>query len=139
MYRAYDKLYSLGVGIPFTRTAEGVRMEGGKTLEEAIDSGMISWAMKDKLIPKIKALSSTLVRARWAHTDVKPDNVVMIMRSHTDFDVYLIDCEYALPFGESRLVLTDGVNGYDDGREEIVDANTDTMGFNATIAAVRNA
>ena len=133
MYHAYDMLHSIGVGIPFTRTPNGVRMEGGTVLPRAIKQGMITSATKGTLIAQIQGLQRALLQANWAHTDVKPENLVIMRGSGR---VYLIDCDFALPFGQARQVGTPGVNITYGGANEMVGPGTDAMGFQSVINAI---
>ena len=141
MYKAYEKLRSLGVGIPFTRTRDGVRMEAGIPLPRALKAGRITSANKDTLIAKLKDVHRKLIQARWAHTDVKSQNIVVKWRREgkPDFDVYLIDNDYAAPFGQNREVCTPGVNARSTTRDAtgIINADTDTMGFDSVFADIR--
>eukprot|EP00117_Sycon_ciliatum_P046982 scpid94352/ scgid33599/ len=140
MYRAYEKLRSLGVGIEFTRTARGVKMAAGTVINRAVRQGRITRANRDELIAKIRDIQRKLASGRWAHTDIKPQNVVIKWRGEGKFDVFLIDNDYAAPFGQGRRVCTPRVNARStqQGTRGVIDANTDSMGFDAVIQYIRD-
>src|SRR5688572_11323674 len=71
----YSELMELGVGVPFEETDDGIKMEGGHTLEKLIDEDMLRATDKRRIALKLKEIQKILRDNHWAHCDVKLANV----------------------------------------------------------------
>jgi len=124
----FKEFQSLGVGIPFESTQDGVKMLGGHTLEKVLDQRMVGPVGKKLIVAEVQTIQKKLRDSGWAHCDIKPANVVVKWQKQdlTDPHVWLIDNDFAQRFGSPRYVYTPGINESD---SEICDANTDLKGF----------
>jgi hypothetical protein len=140
MMAAYAKLKAIGVGVPYEALTGGrIRMTGGHTLEKLVARKMVGATGKAAIVTRLQEIHATLKQHKWAHTDVKPANVVVKFKNAalTKFDVWLIDNDYAAPFGQKRLVGTPAFNiktGVNDGT---IDAKTDDQGFKSLYSALQ--
>lgn len=156
MLARYEMLARLGVGVPFERvTPTTIRMTGGHTIQKVVAERIVGSQGRRAIADLLVKIHQLLRDNRWAHTDVKPSNIIVKYRKQdltgaevrfaiiectlrhppnyfADPTVWLIDNDYALPFGEVRIVGTLGINISPGGEASIVDADTDNMGFDST-------
>ena len=133
MLSRWQAISSLGVCVDFTEVGDDqIRCVGGHTLEAVLSKRIVGPVGKQAIVELLQEIQGTLVDNEWAHTDIKLANVV-VKYHQTDLSdpkVMLIDCDYARPFGEDRLVGTRGIN-MDESNGGICDGDTDKMGFSS--------
>lgn len=123
----FKQLLALGVGVPFEETSDGVRLVGGHTVNRVVCERIVGPVGRAAIISQLKNIQAVLLKAKWAHGDIKPQNIVVkyLKADLSDPHVYLIDCDYAQPFGKTRHVQTPAING----GGNICDEKTDARGF----------
>ena len=133
------KLYHLGIGIKileFDKTQRYVKTKGGISLQKMMDDH--TNFMANLILPKLHRIMYILQSNKRAHCDVKPANLVVRMVNKQP-ELYLIDNDDVVNFGEMRLVGTPGFNCLMSRLQQgyIAALDTDQHGFSSTVKAIK--
>lgn len=129
--RGWERARDAGVAPPIeVLSSRSLRVKGGTVIPRFVRSATSS--EKQRALTSLNELQSRLRNAGLAHTDVKPENVVIDGNGRA----LLIDCDFMTRFGRPRQVCTPGVNGHHGAAGCPCDEQTDQMGFDAVRSAL---
>jgi serine/threonine protein kinase len=106
-------------------------MEAGLVLSQFVFSRMNVEAVVPHLLIQINRIQILLKKLKIAHCDIKPENMIVTYSHEQGIQVKLIDMDYAVSFGEMRVIGTRRLNVLDhiDDFGNYATSVTDDYGF----------